>query len=289
MNIQWYPGHMAKTRRQMEKDLGEVDALIELADARIVRASRNPDLDSLAEGKPRLLVLSRADLADPLRTSQWREVIPGLIECVCHKPGAEKTIVPAIRRILSDKISKYALKGQSGRALRLMVTGIPNVGKSTLINTLARRKAAKAENRPGVTRERQWFPVDNGLMLMDTPGLLWPKFEDPAVGMLLAFTGAVRDEIIDLESLAAELCVCLARLYPQLFQERYKIIPSGQGHEILEAIARKRGFLISGGECDSERASRTVLDEFRSGKLGRISLEVPGEEPIVQKGGHIKQ
>ncbi len=257
----------------MEQDIHEVDALIELADARIVNASRNPDLENLGLHKPRLLVLGRTDLADPACTKRWLKALPGSIGCICHKNGAGKTVVPAIRQVLAEKMAKYNEKGQTGRALRLMVSGIPNVGKSTLINTLAGRKAAKAEDRPGVTRERQWFPVAKDLLLMDTPGLLWPKFEDPTVGLYLAFTGAVRDEIIDLETLAGQLCEVLHKRYPQALLERYNISTGGAGYEMLEAIARKRGFLISGGEYDIERVARTVLDEFRSGKLGRISLE----------------
>lgn len=283
MNIQWYPGHMTKTRRQMERDLHEVDAVIELCDARIARSSRNPDLAELRGDKPTLLVFGRSDLADPACTARWRQAIPDSVDCILIKPGADKIIVPAIQKLLAEKLRKYAERGQHGRALRLMVTGVPNVGKSTLINALSKKKAAKAEDRPGVTRARQWFPVGQGLLLMDTPGMLWPKFEDPEVGMFLAFTGAVRDEIIDIETLCMHLCQCLRDRAPEALTGRYGISlentsedgVEGGGVLMMEAIARRRGFLVSGGECDYERTARTVLDEFRAGKLGRISLEEP--------------
>jgi len=266
---------MAKTRRQMEKDLREVDAVIELADARIVRSSRNPDLMALRGDKPALLVLGRADLADPDCTARWRAANPDSIECNLIKSGAGKIIVPAVRKLLADKLQKYAERSQGGRALRLMVTGVPNVGKSTLINALSGKKAARAEDRPGVTRERRWFPVGDGLVLMDTPGMLWPKFDDPETGLHLAFTGAVRDEILDAETLCMHLCECLRDRAPEALRARYGVTPEGTGLEIMEAIARRRGFLVSGGECDYERTARCVLDELRAGKMGRISLEGP--------------
>ena len=269
MNINWYPGHMAKTRRQLEKDLSGVDAVIELFDARAPRSSRNPDLGALCGEKPRLPVLSRADLADPAVTALWQQALPGCVPVNAASPGAPKAVLPALRRLLAERVKRDAEKGQAGRSPRVMVIGVPNAGKSTLINTLLGRRAAKAEDRPGVTRSRQWFPMDSGFLLMDTPGMLWPKFEDPETGLRLAFTGAIRDEILDTETLAARLAECLEALYPGALAARYGVAGG------LEALARKRGFLLPGGVLDTERMALTLLDEFRAGKLGRLSLERP--------------
>jgi ribosome biogenesis GTPase A len=287
MTIQWYPGHMTKTRRQLEKDISGVDAVIELCDARVPKSSRNPDLDALCGSKPRLVVFGRSDLADPPVTELWRDAIPGSVAINAASQGVAKSILPALRKLLSERIEKDAGKGQSGRALRIMVAGVPNVGKSTLINSLLRRKAAKAEDRPGVTRQRQWFSIVSGtkaqvhstltrpssamenFLLMDTPGMLWPKFEDEQTGLALAFTGAIRDEILDTETLAARLAGCLEEIYPGALMNRY-----GTGGD-LEALAKKRGYLLSGGIPDTERMANTLLDEFRAGKLGRMSLERP--------------
>lgn len=271
MNIQWYPGHMAKTRRQMEKDISAVDGVIELFDARIPRSSRNPDIEALCTSKPRLPVLGRADLADPSVTKLWMDAVPGAVAVNAASPDAVKVLLSALRAVMSERIARYADKGQAGRAMRVMVLGVPNVGKSTLINTLLRRKAAKAEDRPGVTRSRQWFPMESGFLLMDTPGLLWPKFDDPETGLNLAFTGAVRDEIIDMETLAAHFIERIKPLYSNALTERYKLT----GEVTLESLARKRGYLQPGGVPDTERMALALLDDFRSGKLGRITLEKP--------------
>ena len=289
MNIQWYPGHMTKTRRQMEQDIRLVDAVCEIVDARIPLASRNPDIDSICGDKPRLMVLNRIDMADPDMTKRWaryfREQGFLVLETDCKNRKGTNQFAPAVRELLKEKIQKYAEKGQS-RTLRVMVVGIPNVGKSTFINQVAGRKSAKAENRPGVTRGKQWITVERGLELLDTPGILWPKFEDPEVGLKLAYTGAVKDNVVDVETLAVHLMELLGRQYPQALEARYKItVPeNAQGYELLEAAGRKRGMLISGGEVDTERMSRVLLEEYRSVKLGRFTLEAPGQQGGVDHG-----
>ena len=284
MNIQWYPGHMTKTRRMMEESLKLVDGVCEILDARIPASSRNPDLDEIVGGKPRLVVLNRIDQADPAmvrRGAAWfKSQGMAVLETDCKSRKGVGGFVPAIRAMLSEKLQRYQEKGQVGRPLKIMVAGIPNVGKSTFINQIAGRKRAKAENRPGVTRGKQWITVDQGMLLLDTPGILWPKFEDREVGMRLAYTGAVKDDIMDLETLAAGLLSLLWQRYPQALRDRYKVDPAedAQGYGLLEAVGRKRGFLVSGGEVDTERAARVVLEEYRSGKLGRFTLDVPPEE-----------
>lgn len=283
MNIQWYPGHMTKTRRQMEQDIRLVDAVCEIVDARIPLSSRNPDIDSICGGKPRLMILNRIDMADPDMTRRWARYFRDqgmlVLETDCKNRKGTNQFAPAVRELLREKIQRYAEKGQAGRTLRVMVVGIPNVGKSTLINQVAGRKSAKAENRPGVTRGKQWITVEKGLELLDTPGILWPKFEDPEVGLKLAYTGAVKDNVVDVETLAGHLMELLGRSYPQALEGRYKItVPEQvQGYELLEAAGRKRGMLVSGGEVDTERMSRVLLEEYRSGKLGRFTLERPDQ------------
>ena len=283
MNIQWYPGHMTKTRRMIEEDVKLVDAVCEILDARIPIASRNPDIDAICGNKPRMIVLNRIDMADPALTKKWAEHFRAkgyaVLQTDCKTKKGISGFVPAVRTLLAEKLARYAEKGQVGRPLKLMVVGIPNVGKSTFINQIAGRKGAKAENRPGVTRGKQWITVDQGLLLLDTPGILWPKFEDPEVGMRLAYTGAVKDDILDTETLGCHLMELLAREYPQALVERYKIeIPTKiDGWELLQAAGRKRGFLISGGEVDTERMARVLLDEYRSCKLGTFTLERPEE------------
>ena len=287
MNIQWYPGHMTKTRRMMEESLKLVDGVCEILDARIPASSRNPDLDEIVGGKPRLVVLNRIDQADPAMVRRWAAWIKSqgmaVLETDCKSRKGVGGFVPAIRAMLSEKLQRYQEKGQVGRPLKIMVAGIPNVGKSTFINQIAGRKSAKAENRPGVTRGKQWITVDQGLLLLDTPGILWPKFEDREVGMRLAYTGAVKDDIMDLETLSSGLLALLWRQYPEAVASRYKIEaePDSQGYALLEAVGRKRGFLISGGEVDTERAARMVLEEYRSGKLGRFTLDLPPQEEKV--------
>ena len=287
MNIQWYPGHMTKTRRMMEESLKLVDGVCEILDARIPASSRNPDLDEIVGGKPRLVVLNRIDQADPAMVRRWAAWFKSqgmaVLETDCKSRKGVGGFVPAIRAMLSEKLQRYQEKGQVGRPLKIMVAGIPNVGKSTFINQIAGRKSAKAENRPGVTRGKQWIIVDQGLLLLDTPGILWPKFEDREVGMRLAYTGAVKDDIMDLETLSSGLLALLWRQYPEAVASRYKIeaASDAQGYALLEAVGRKRGFLISGGEVDTERAARMVLEEYRSGKLGRFTLDLPPQEEKV--------
>ena len=280
MNIQWYPGHMTKTRRQIEADLKQVDAVCEIVDARIPMSSRNPDIDSICGNKPRVIVLNRMDLADPNATKRWatyfknKGIAAVATDCKSRKGISQFT--PAVRQLLQEKIQRDAAKGMS-RALRIMIVGIPNVGKSTLINQISGRKGAKAENRPGVTRGKQWVTVDKDLLLMDTPGILWPKFEDPNVGMMLAYTGAVKDGVMDLEELACRLMELLWKRYPDLVRERYGIDcePDVPGWQLLELAGKKRGYLLARGEINTERMAKVLVDEFRGGKLGRLTLELP--------------
>lgn len=282
-NIQWYPGHMTKTRRQMEQDIKMVDLVAELVDARIPISSRNPDIDNIVKDKPRLIVLNRVDQADPEETKRWTAYFKqkgySVLETDAKTGKGVNRFSAVARESLADQIAKWKEKGQVGRPVRAMVVGVPNVGKSTFINHVAKRKSAKAGDRPGVTRGKQWVAVDQTLDLLDTPGILWPKFEDEKTGLHLAFTGAVKAEIIDLETLAHHLMNLLSSRYPDALRARYNIeIPDGaQGWELVEAAARKRGFLISGGEVDLERMSRILLDEFRSGKLGNFTLETVEE------------
>lgn len=281
MDIQWYPGHMTKTRRQIQADLKLVDLVAEIIDARIPISSRNPDIDELVGEKPRLIVLNRADQADPAMNQVWgawfRSKGWWVLETNARDGKGVGQFSAAIRSALKDKIEQWKAKGLVGRPVRAMVVGVPNVGKSTFINQVAKKKSAKAGNKPGVTRGKQWVNVDPGLDLLDTPGILWPKFEDETTGMHLAFTGAVKDEIMDLETLACHLMEILGQRYPQALAARYKVEPEvGQaGWELLETCGRKRGFLISGGEVDTERMARVLLDEYRSGKLGNFTLESP--------------
>ena len=284
MNIQWYPGHMTKTRRQMEADLKLVDIVAELIDARVPVSSRNPDIDAICSGKPRLIVLNRSDQADPARNKSWTAHFKAqgwsVLETDARSGQGVGQFSSAARGALREQIAKWREKGQVGRPIRAMVVGVPNVGKSTFINKVAGRKSAKAGDRPGVTRGKQWVGAGSGLDLLDTPGILWPKFEDPKTGLHLAFTGAVKDEVMDAETLACGLAELLDRRYPQALVERYKVPPEAgePGYVRLEQCARKRGFLISGGEVDTERMAKILLDEFRGGKLGRFTLESPEGE-----------
>ncbi|MDD5913101.1 MAG: ribosome biogenesis GTPase YlqF [Oscillospiraceae bacterium] len=283
--LSWFPGHMTKTRRMVTAELGNMDAVCEILDARIPLSSRNPDIDELTAGKRRIVVLNRVDQADPDMTKKWaayfRSLGYAVIEVDAKSGAGVKQFAPAVRALLKDKLDAYEAKGQVGRVLRVMVLGIPNVGKSTFINKVSGRKTAKAEDRPGVTRGKQWVPVDRTLELLDTPGILWPKFEDPEVGIRLAFTGAIKDDVVDIEELAMRLMDYLGRNYPRAFFERYKVTAEDgdDGWALLQKAARRRGFLISGGEVDTERMSRILLDEFRGGKLGRFTLETVPEEP----------
>ena len=281
MNIQWYPGHMTKTRRQIEADLKQVDAVCEIVDARIPISSRNPDIDSICGAKPRIIVLNRMDLADPAATKVWMSYFcekgMAAVATDCKSRRGISDFQPAVRSVLKEKIERNAAKGMN-RPVRVMVVGIPNVGKSTLINQISGRKGAKAENRPGVTRGKQWVTVDSGLLLLDTPGILWPKFEDPDVGMMLAYTGAVKENVIDTEELACRLAELLCRYYPRTVRDRYGIDMPGYtpGYILIEEMGRKRGYLLARGEINTERMSKVFLDEYRTGKLGHFTLEMPG-------------
>lgn len=282
--IQWFPGHMAKTRRQIREQLKLVDAVAEIVDARIPAASRNPELAALVEGKPRIVVMTKADMADEAATRRWlaafeRQGTPAIaVDCKTGKGVGG--FVPLLRGVLQDKIAAWQAKGVKNHPIRVMVVGIPNVGKSSFINRMARGGRAKVEDRPGVTRSNQWFVTDGGVQLLDTPGVLWPKFEDQQVAMLLAYTGAIRDEILDPEELASGLAGLLRREYADRLTGRYKLageLPE-DGYALLESIGRRRGMMVSGGEIDTERAAIMLLDEYRGGKLGRLTLEMP-EEP----------
>lgn len=282
MNIQWFPGHMTKAQRMIEDNIKLVDAVCEILDARIPRASRNPDIDRLAAGKPRLVILNRCDLADKDVTAAWASHYESqgikVIQTDAKSGKGVNAFAKSVRELLSDKLEEYAAKGQN-RPLRVMILGIPNVGKSTFINKVAGRKAAAAGDKPGVTRGKQWINIDKGLDLLDTPGILWPKFDSQEVGELLAITNAIKSDILDRETLGANFMLRLCRMYPQALKERYKLEPdlSLNGYELLEAAAKKRGFLVSKGEYDIERMANTLLSEYHDGKLGRLSLERPDD------------
>ena len=278
-SIQWFPGHMARTRRKIQESLSQVDAVIEIVDARIPQSSRNPELDHWVGRKPRLIVLNKADLADEAATKRWIAYYESrgfaAIAVDCKSGRGFNGFMPALRRVLSDLIEKWESKGMN-HAIRAMIVGIPNVGKSSFINRLNKGGKAKVEDRPGVTRQNQWFVVE-GAQLLDTPGVLWPKFEDHNVALHLAFTGAIKDQVLDMEEMACELRGILSRSYRDLLLARYKLdedIPEDTW-ELLQIVARKRGMLISGGEVNTERAAIMLLDEYRGGKLGRITLEEP--------------
>lgn len=283
MNIQWFPGHMTKAQRMIEDNIKLVDAVCEILDARIPGASRNPDVDRLAAGKPRLVILNRTDLADPALTKRWRESFErkgmAVLETDAKSGRGVNGFVPAVRKVLANRLREYEAKGQAGRPLRVMILGIPNVGKSTFINKVAGRKAAAAGDKPGVTRGRQWINIDKSLDLLDTPGILWPKFDSQEVGELLAVTNAIKADVIDKETLAANFMLRLRSMYPQAITERYKFEPDPEmnGFELLEQAAKKRGFLVSRGEYDIERMANTLLTEYHDGKLGRLTLELPDD------------
>lgn len=280
-NVQWFPGHMAKTRRLIKESLSLVDGVVELVDARIPYSSRNPELDSIIEKKPRIVLLNKCDVADPAATSLWLKYFQDkgcyAIAVDCRTGKGLNKFDSVVKQALKATIERNEKKGMSGKPLRLMVVGIPNTGKSSFINRMGKNAKAKVADKAGVTRQNQWFVVGNGIELLDTPGVLWPKFDDPEVGDKLAFIGSVKDEITDKETLACRLLEVLAKTRPQAIEERYKLdsVADLQCWEILEMIGRKRGFLIKGGEIDYERAAVIVADEFRGGKLGRITLELP--------------
>lgn len=283
MNIQWFPGHMTKAKRMIIDNLKYVDAVVEIIDLRIPVSSRNPDIDEIVGNKPRIVVLNRVDQADPEISRCWIKYFGAkgyaALETDCKSGKGTNAFAGVVKTLLRDRIEAYAAKGQVGRPMRLMVLGIPNVGKSTFINKVAKRKAAVTSDRPGVTRGKQWIAIGNGLELLDTPGILWPKFDSQQVGENLAFTGAVKDEIMDRVTLGANLMIRLREYYPDRIEARYKFKPEpdASGYELLEMAAKKRGFLVSGGEYDLERMAAVLLDEFRGGKLGKITLEWPEE------------
>lgn len=275
-NIQWFPGHMTKTRRLIEADLKMVDAVVEVTDARIPESSRNPILDELLGNKPRIMIMNKCDVADEKATMVWKCYFESrgisVIVCDCRSGKGLNKFLPTVKRLLSGIIEHRKARGMIGKALRLMVVGIPNVGKSSFINRMANSKKTKVGDRPGVTRGKQWVSIDKDIELLDMPGILWPKFDDKNVAQNLAFTGAVKDEVVDTAALARSLGEILLKDYPELIKGRYKI--SGEG-DVLVGIAQKRGMLISGGEPDVERAAAALLDEFRGGKIGRITLDEP--------------
>lgn len=281
--IQWFPGHMAKARREIAEDLSLVDIAIEICDARIPISGRNPQIDEILGGKPSLLLMNKSSLADPNANAHWKEYYKSIGQNViftdCVTGEGIGDIIPAVREILADKLKRFEEKGMVGRIPRALIIGITNVGKSTLVNKLSGGKRVKTEDRPGVTRENQWVTIKNSIELLDTPGILWPKFEDERTGLRLAFTGAIRDEILDREEIAVALCKTLGKLYPDKLCERYKLsreeIEELLPYELFELIGRRRGFLVSGGEVDYARTAVMLLDEFRGAKIGRMTLEYP--------------
>lgn len=285
--IQWFPGHMAKTRRLMREKLPQVDVVLELLDARIPASSRNPEITALTEGKPLITLLNKSALADPVETEKWVRRYTGqgciclAVDCISGK-GLDR-LMPAVRTLLAEKLVRYQEKGMSGRKLRAMVVGIPNVGKSSLINRLCGGKKVKVEDRPGVTLTPQWVTTSQGLDLMDMPGVLWPRFDDRKTGENLAITGAIKDEVVETEALAVALCGRLRRRYPAALIARYKLGDEGAisdftDAELFEYIGKKRGFLVSGGAVNTERTANMLLEEFRSAKIGRITLDEWPEE-----------
>jgi len=280
--IQWFPGHMAKTRRMITENLKNVDVVIEILDARIPKSSRNPEIARMTEQKPTILLLNKATLADPEMTKKWCEYYSnGQTICIttdCVSGIGINKITEAVNKVLAAKLERYEAKGMSGRKLKAMIVGIPNVGKSSLINRICGSKKAKVENRPGVTVDKQWVATNIGLDLMDMPGVLWPKFDDRIIGENLALTGAIKDKILDIESLAIVLCSRLRKYYPEMLATRYKLGEMSDYSDytdlqLFELIGKKRGFLISGGEIDYERTANMLLDEFRSAKIGKITLD----------------
>ncbi|MEE0059804.1 MAG: ribosome biogenesis GTPase YlqF [Acutalibacteraceae bacterium] len=280
-SIQWFPGHMTKTKRKIQASLKLVDIVAEIIDARIPVSSRNPDLDQLIQNKPRIILMNKCDMADKAQTNRWIDyykkhnitAIP--VDCKSGK-GLNK-FIPTVREVLSDKIEQWEAKGMKNRSIHIMIVGIPNVGKSSFINRMAKKDSAKVEDRPGVTRGNQWFSIGGGLELLDTPGVLWPKFDDQEVGEKLAFTGAVKDQVMDTELLAFRLLEVMCKYPTPQFIERFKLqdvdLENIEAYDLLEVIGKKRGMLMSGGIVNTERAAVTILDEYRSAKLGNITLE----------------
>lgn len=289
LTINWFPGHMTKTRRQIEANLKYVDAVAEIIDARVPISSRNPDLDKIIQTKPRIVLMNKCDMADAKVTAKWVEYFKnkGIASVVldCKTGKGVNNFVPAVRELLADKIKSWENKGMVNPTIKVMVVGIPNVGKSSFINKMAKKDRAKAEDRPGVTRGNQWFSVGNNFDILDTPGVLWPKFDDPKVGEKLAFTGAVKDQVMDIELLAVRLLEVLKERPTQSFITRFKLedvqLNEFEAYDLLEVIGRKRGMLMSGGHIDTLRASNVLLDEYRGAKLGNITLESPEDLGLV--------
>lgn len=278
-NIQWYPGHMTKTRRMMEENISLVDIVIELVDARIPYSSKNPDLDTLAKNKHRILLLNKCDLADERATDIWQEYFEKqgfrVIRINALKGNGLGEVTETARSLMKEKIEKLKARGRINVPIRSMIVGIPNVGKSTFINALAGKACAKTGNKPGVTKGKQWIRLNKNVELLDTPGILWPKFEDQTVGLRLAWIGSIKDEILNTEELAAELTGFLVNSYPDVLKEKYEIEESADGFENLRGIAESRHCLVKGNELDTEKAAKLLLDDFRNGRLGRITLETP--------------
>ena len=280
MAINWFPGHMVKTKREIQNNLKLVDAVIEIRDARIPKSSKNPDIDTLCAGKPRVILLNKSDLTDPKVTKAWKESLTNdetiVLEVNALKGEGLNAIKPALLKLLKEKHDRLKAKGLAKITTRAMVVGIPNVGKSTFINTMAKNNIAKTGDRPGVTKNKQWIKTKLGIELMDTPGVLWPKFEDEIVGLNLAFTGAIKDEIMDTEELALKLVERLQETNPEELMTRYKLTELHENPlDNLDAIARKRGAIMAGNQIDYNRIAGIILDEFRGGKIGKISLEKP--------------
>lgn len=277
MNVQWYPGHMTKAKRQMQEDLKLIDLIIELVDARVPMSSRNPDIDKLGQNKSRLILLNKADLADERQNEAWKEFFQSkgfhVVKVDSRNGSGMKAIQNVIQEACKEKIERDRRRGIKNRPIRAMVAGIPNVGKSTFINTFAGKACAKTGNRPGVTKGKQWIRLNKNVELLDTPGILWPKFEDQEVGIRLAYVGSIKDDILNMEELALSLIGYLKERYPGVLQKRYETDEAGELLEILQGIARARGCLKKGEELDYEKASGLFFDDFRGGKLGRITLE----------------
>ena len=285
MSVQWFPGHMAKTRRIMASNLKLVDIVVELCDARIPQSSRNPEIDKIVGKKPRLMLLNKADCADAAATEQWltyyrKKGIPAMA-CDCRSGRGVKNLLPAVREVLADKIAAWNEKGMVGRPIRMMIVGIPNVGKSTFINSLAGKAAAKTGNKPGVTKGKQWIRLNKSVELLDTPGILWPKFEDQSVGLRLALIGSIKDEILNIEELASELIKFMTKNYSGVLADKYGINEDQDSYACLKEIAEQKHCLVRGNELDYVKASNLLLEDFRSGKLGRLTLEYPEEQDLA--------
>ena len=281
MQFQWYPGHMTKAKRQMQEDIKLVDLVIELVDARIPVSSRNPDIDTLGKGKARLILLNKSDLADERKNEGWTEFFKKkgyyVVRMDARNKGSMKQVSAIIAEACKEKAERDLRRGIKNRPVRAMVVGIPNVGKSTFINTFAGKACAKTGNKPGVTKGKQWIRLNKNVELLDTPGILWPKFEDQTVGLRLAFIGSIKDEILQTEELASELVKFLNQSYPGVLEEKYTIESSEDNYEVLRRIAESRHCLVRGSELDVEKAAAILLDDFRNGRLGRLTLELPEE------------